>query len=637
MDDKKRISSYLGKFWGYKTPHEFQIKSIEHILNKQNVLLLAPTGGGKSICYQLPSLILNKLAIVISPLIALMEDQVKDLKKRKITSTFLNGTLSHFEIENRLISATKGEYSLLYCSPEQLNTVRWKQYFPKLPIGLIAIDEAHCLSQWGHCFRPQYRNIKDNLPTQNIPWIAMTATATPEVVKDITEVLKLDPITYIQHAFRRDHLIYRVIYSPNKLYNLREIMSTKFFRGSGIIYCNTRKKTEYIADYLRSLSISAIYYHAGISNQERLMRQSLWTENKIRCIVATESLGMGIDKPDCRYVIHYDCPYSIESYYQQAGRAGRDRRKSYALLLYNDEDKKNLTSIKYTLNLKTIVLFCNRLYEWFYSLDIHSNQKAKTVSFLVHHLEKLFQMNQSEIIKYITILSHLGVIELTLSTNVWWRFSLNKSLSDTQQYIKDHAFTKESDILDFLVRHSKEGWVYTIGYFFPARKIKSKLGVDNDQIKEAIKQLISAQWISFEELTYHRKIRLICSLKNMINRVNHYFTIQQRQNISKRKDMLSFLNSQGCRALFLSCYFGNNSSFKCNLCDICNPRKSKELSKKLLHDIVILLNGKSLGYQQILSSISCTANELNKSLHFLIKEQYIKQLSLGYYQIYKKH
>ncbi|MDA0194367.1 MAG: RecQ family ATP-dependent DNA helicase [Bacteroidetes bacterium] len=331
----------LKKYWGYSSFRPMQEEIIMSVLNGRDTLALLPTGGGKSVCFQVPALCMDGLCLVISPLIALMKDQVNHLAKRGIKAVFIHSGMKFKEIDLMLDNCIYGDIKFLYLSPERLKSDLLLERVGKMNVNLLAIDEAHCISQWGYDFRPSYleiNNFKKLLPTSKL--IALTATATIRVQDDIINKLEMEQAAVFQKSFARKNLSYSVFQKENKEQKLIEILNK--VPGSAVVYTKSRRKTKSIADLLNQNRISADYYHAGLSNQERNKKQENWIGNKSRVIVATNAFGMGIDKADVRTVVHLDVPDSLENYYQEAGRAGRDEKRAFAVLLYNPGDIKEL-------------------------------------------------------------------------------------------------------------------------------------------------------------------------------------------------------------------------------------------------------------------------------------------------------
>lgn len=327
----------LHQYWGYKSFRPLQQDIVQAVLDGKDVLALLPTGGGKSICFQVPTLMRPGLCIVVSPLIALMKDQVDQLKKRKIAAEAIFTGMKTSEIDIVLDNCIYGRVKFLYLSPERLKTALLQERAPKMQVNLLAVDEAHCISQWGYDFRPAYLDIaafKTLLPNTNV--IALTATATPRVQQDIQEKLQLSSPIRFQNSFIRDNLVYVVRKTEDKERQLLNIL--RHVPGTAITYVNTRKKAKAVAQFLQKNDINAVAYHAGLTTPEREARQEAWISEATKVIVATNAFGMGIDKLNVRLVIHLGLPTTLEAYYQEAGRAGRDERKAYAVILYDDQD-----------------------------------------------------------------------------------------------------------------------------------------------------------------------------------------------------------------------------------------------------------------------------------------------------------
>lgn len=339
----------LKQYWGFEAFRPLQKEVIESILASKDVIALLPTGGGKSITYQLPAMIMDGFCLVISPLIALMQDQVKHLKNLGISAACLHAGMHYTEVKRTLENTIHGGYKLLYVSPERLQSELFNEYLPSMNINLIAVDEAHCISQWGYDFRPDYlkvTSVKDLF--DDVPVLALTATATAEVRQDIADKLKLiQPLLYVQ-SFERKNIFYSVQYTENKNSVLMDSLSS--VNSSSIIYCRSRRQTEVLVKYLSQNGIKAAAYHAGIAKDKRVEVQELWMNNAVKHIVATTAFGMGIDKPDVGLVLHYDAPEHLEAYYQEAGRAGRNGKPARSVILFNNTDIKRLqesTSIAY--------------------------------------------------------------------------------------------------------------------------------------------------------------------------------------------------------------------------------------------------------------------------------------------------
>ncbi|MVT07613.1 RecQ family ATP-dependent DNA helicase [Chitinophaga tropicalis] len=335
-------TTILKQYWGYDQFRPLQEDIIRSVSNGQDTLALLPTGGGKSVCFQVPALMKPGVCVVVTPLIALMKDQVANLKRRDIPAVAIYAGMFYQDVERLLEEVRRGKYKFLYISPERLQSKRFLEYCDGMPVNLLAIDEAHCISQWGYDFRPAYleiANIRSYFP--GVPVLALTASATPRVQRDICGKLLMQQPAVFTKSFARHNLSYSVIKEDNKPEKLLHIIQR--VPGTAIVYCRNRKRTREIADMLEQNGIAATYYHAGLTGDERSTRQDLWLKGRIRVMACTNAFGMGIDKPDVRLVIHYDVPDGLEAYYQEAGRAGRDEQKAYAVLLYQEAELEGMT------------------------------------------------------------------------------------------------------------------------------------------------------------------------------------------------------------------------------------------------------------------------------------------------------
>ena len=331
----------LQKYWGYPNFRKPQDQIVEAALRGEDCLALLPTGGGKSICYQIPALMKPGLTLVISPLISLMQDQVDQLKRRGIDAAYIQSGLSRAEVENIINNAVFGAYQMLYVSPERLQSDFFREKLPQMNLSMIAVDEAHCISQWGYDFRPAYTKIKEIRKIRpDVPTMALTATATPLVVKDICAQLNIAPEKTISKSFHRDNLSLAIRRAEDKPFMMLKIL--KAIEGSAIVYTRSRRACEQLVRHLKKNGMKADFYHAGLSSVERFKKQELWMKGINPIMVATNAFGMGIDKSDVRLVIHYQSPENLEAYFQEAGRAGRDGAHSYAVLLCSAEDKIKL-------------------------------------------------------------------------------------------------------------------------------------------------------------------------------------------------------------------------------------------------------------------------------------------------------
>ncbi|HEY0041376.1 MAG TPA: ATP-dependent DNA helicase RecQ, partial [Flavisolibacter sp.] len=404
------IQSILERYWGYNAFRPQQEDIIQSVLTGKDTLALLPTGGGKSICYQVPALAQEGICIVVSPLIALMKDQVENLKKRGIGALVIYSGMQRKDIIRTLENARQDYFKFLYVSPERLETSLFKEYLPALDVNLIAVDEAHCVSQWGYDFRPSYLKIsalRDELP--NIPLLAVTASATEAVQKDICDKLHFKQPAIFRQSFERENVSYSVFQVYAKATKLVDIL--KKVQGSSIVYCKSRKRTSEVAYLLQMHGLSASYYHAGLSQDERSKRQTDWIDNKTRIIVCTNAFGMGIDKPDVRTVIHIDAPDCLENYYQEAGRCGRDGKKAYAVLLYDGKDVEELENLHVNRYppFETIKQVYDALGN-FLQIPVHNGQD-KSYNFRFEDFVRNFKLNTHQALYALQAMESDGWIE----------------------------------------------------------------------------------------------------------------------------------------------------------------------------------------------------------------------------------
>jgi ATP-dependent DNA helicase RecQ len=437
MVDVKEI---LKKYWGYDEFRPLQKEIIESVLSGKDTLAILPTGGGKSICFQVPALAQEGICIVVSPLIALMKDQVENLKKRDIPALLIHSGMKRVDVMQTLKNASHDYFKFLYVSPERLETSLFKEYLPGLNVNLIAVDEAHCISQWGYDFRPSYLRIAElrkELP--GVPVLALTASATPEVQKDIVQRLEFKSQNTFQQSFERKNLSYSVFKVDSKLAKLVDIVSK--VQGSSIVYCKSRKRTNEIMNLLQMHGISATNYHAGLKQEERNQRQKNWIDNRVRVIVCTNAFGMGIDKPDVRLVVHIDTPDCLENYYQEAGRAGRDGKKSYAVLLYDERDIEELNGL-HAIRFPTIEQIQKAYSALTNFLQIPAyTGEYKSFNFRFDEFIRNFRLNSNEALYALKALESDGWLELneksfTPSTLVFT--TSKKELAEFERHYSQH-------------------------------------------------------------------------------------------------------------------------------------------------------------------------------------------------------
>ena len=575
-----RAREVLKQYWGFPDFRPGQDDVVQSVLEGKDTVVLFPTGGGKSLCYQVPALVMEGVTIVISPLVALMQDQVEALKDKGIAATFINSTISRYETEQRLVNARNGMYKLLYCSPERLSTPLWQAEADKLPISMIAIDEAHCISEWGHDFRPQYREIRENLEglPQPFRWMALTATATPEVRDDIIQNLEFDDPNVISKGFERPNLKYWVIHSEQKKKKIFQVLKKGY--GTGLIYGGTRRMCEELAGDLQHAGISAHAYHAGMEAEEREKIQKAWIEDEIRVVVATSAFGMGIDKSDCRYVIHYQMPYSLEAYYQEAGRAGRDGEVSYPILLYRPGDyftaKKRLEqSYPDRAQLEQVYhAVCDALQL------ARGSQQVEPRAIAVDELVLRSNTNEKTVFSSLRILDQLGIIKEHQSYVQQLRLRFNVSREFLVSYVNSLENKKKSRFVDQLHRMGSPH-VFSEFEAFDMHKLEENLAMPSAKIIKGLNVLKQEQLLNYE-LTGENPILFVTEPRySRLPLDNKQLERHRDILLSKLDYMKGYAEARGCRSKYIRVYFGEvDVPDYCGFCDWC-LRDEKENQEHL--------------------------------------------------------
>ncbi len=573
MEDFRQI---LIRYWGYPDFRPLQLDIINSVASGKDTLGLMPTGGGKSITFQVYSLSQKGICIVITPLIALMKDQVEGLNRRGIKALAIHSGMSPREIKLTLDNAVWGEYKFLYISPERLNSERFRERLAQMKVNLVTVDEAHCISQWGYDFRPSYLNIvqiRKILP--NAKFLALTATATPKVADDIQDKLDFKKKNILKMSFMRDNLSYLVRDMENKTgYLLNTIRKVK---GSGIIYVRSRKATREIADELKTNNISADFYHAGLSNFVRSRKQDSWLEGKTDVIVATNAFGMGIDKAEVRFVIHIQPPDSLVAYYQEAGRAGRDGRKSAAVLLYNNTDTTKLKKhVKVAFpeieNIKRIYdALCN-----FLQIAVGFG-KSQIFEFHLQEFAQAFKFQQAMVFNSLKILQREGYVEFTEEIDSPSRVYFTVSRNDLYKFQVANA---DLDGFIKLILRSYTG-LFTGYVTIDEELLAKRSGLDRDQVYIYLKHLRKSNVVDYvpqnrAPFIYFAKERV--SIERLkISRDN--YDLRKKELINRIESVIEYATSSTkCRSQILLEYFGETDSAKCGICDVCKSLESLEMS-----------------------------------------------------------
>jgi ATP-dependent DNA helicase RecQ len=551
---------------------------MQAILSGKDCLALMPTGGGKSLCYQVPAMAKPGLCLVVSPLIALMRDQVENLRKKGITAFSIFSGMKRYEVIKTLKTACESNCKFLYVSPERLETALFKEYLPALDISLIAVDEAHCISQWGYDFRPAYLRIallREELP--HIPVLALTASATPEVQQDITEKLLFKNSSIFRQSFERSNLSYSVFKVGARINKLVEILNN--VPGSSIVYCKSRRRTREIAAQLQSYNIAADCYHAGLSAEERNLKQAAWIENKNRTIVCTNAFGMGIDKPDVRSVVHFDPPDCLENYYQEAGRAGRDGKKSFAVLLYQQED---LAELQEQVNQRfpdiTTIRSVYQAIANYLQLPQGSGE-GNYFDFDLTDFLKKFNLPAQSVINCLKVLEQ----ESFLSFNEQVFIPAKAQFICNKQWL--YQFEKENEALEPLIKlllRTYEG-IFDRPVAIFEKQLAGWLKISVALLQQDLNTLHRYHIISYDPQKdkpqlYFLQPRVVA--ENLSFNYTNY--LERKKRFEARVDQfIHFIeNGSTCRSLVIGNYFGDSGMKECGICDNCLNKKKDPVSEK---------------------------------------------------------
>jgi ATP-dependent DNA helicase RecQ len=616
----------LKKYWGYNSFRPLQEEIILSLLDGKDTIGLMPTGGGKSLTFQVPAMAMPGICIVITPLIALMKDQVENLRKLQIKAVAVHSGCTREEIDVALNNCLYGGYKILYVSPERIGSDLFRTRFREMPVNLITVDEAHCISQWGYDFRPSYLKIAELRQYHpDVPVLAITATATSIVTDDIQQKLLFRAKNLLKTSFRRENLIYAVKHSENKDRDVIEIV--KKLKGCGIIYVRSRRKSTELSRYLVQAGISAAYYHAGMEHQARNEVQQNWTIGKTRVIVATNAFGMGIDKPDVRFVIHADLPDSPEAYFQEAGRAGRDGKKAFAILLSSPSDKATVdlriqNSFPEIDTIKnTYTALCNYLQIPF------GGGKGIAYDFDIYDFARTYRHSVLPSFSSLKILEMEGYVELTEEINSPSRIMFTINRDDLYRF---QVSNSRFDTFIKLLLRSYTG-VFTEYVSIDETNIARRANVNQDIVRQYLNKLAALDVISFIP---RKRSPMIIFAEERLNEKSIYIskeTYQTRKNryTERVNAMLNYSLAQDkCRSQILLEYFGEPQSPECNECDVCRAKKESALEQEEFNDIrddlLAIIALEPIAPEQLFERIPYNKDKVTRILQWLMDNNLVR-------------
>ena len=612
--------SILKQYWGYPAFRPLQEDIVDSVMAGKDTLALLPTGGGKSICFQVPAMAMEGLCLVITPLIALMKDQVAHLVEKGIPAAAIYSGMHPDELELAYNQAAFGRLKFLYVSPERLQTDQFIEAVKRMKVCLLAVDESHCISQWGYDFRPPYLKIADIRPYMpKTPVLALTATATAKVVEDIQFRLGFKQKNVFQSSFERKNVTYNVFHEADKYGLLRRKLET-MREGSAIVYVRNRKRTQVIADWLNSVGISATFYHAGLDSKTRDERQDLWMHGKVKVIAATNAFGMGIDKPDVRLVIHMDLPDSIEAYFQEAGRAGRDLKPSEAFLLVSPADIQKLQeSLAQSFpELERIKLIYNALGNYF-NIPIGVGENV-SYPFVISDFARRYGFSLVEVYHTLKLLEKEGFFVLSDSFDEPSKVMIKASRDDIYGFQVNYP--KFGELIRFMLR-SLPG-VMTDFVKINEESVAQKTGLTVEKVVEQLKQLETYQFLSYAQRNDKPQILFLSEFVDTrhfnLSKENYYD--RKRDAEERVKAVIDFVNNdEECRSVQLLRYFNEKKSNPCGRCDVClSKTHTKPVEYEEIEDrLVGLVSESDVPINEVMRQCSDVGDErLMDAIRFLV-------------------
>ncbi|MGB3343882.1 MAG: ATP-dependent DNA helicase RecQ [Aequorivita sp.] len=615
----------LTQYWGFTSFRPMQEEIIASVIQGKDTVALLPTGGGKSLCFQVPALALEGICIVVSPLVALMGDQVNALKERGIKALKITGGISFDELNTLLDNALYGNYKFLYLSPERLQQEIVQNFIRQMNVNVIAVDEAHCISQWGNDFRPAYKNItilRELHPL--VPIIALTATATPEVLEDTIVELHLKFPAIFKNSFVRENLSYQVYKEDDKLYRTEQLLKNN--TASAIVYVRSRKNTVEISEQLNSLGISATFYHGGISAKEKSRKLASWRKGSISTMVATNAFGMGIDHPNVRYVIHIQIPESLESYFQEAGRAGRDGEYAAAVLLYNESDKINVKSqfidaLPTSSDLKKIYrILCN------YFQIPYGEGEFSSHSFNFSEFCRIYGLKTTLTYNALNSLDRLGIIQLSQE---FGRKSIVQFLVSSESLLNYFDQDATSSIIGRTILRLYGG-LFEMPTSVNLDLIATKTGQSIETIISVLKKMERDKVVEMTLQITDATLTFLLPREDekTINVVSREVEALNRRKTAQVNSILQYIeNTKTCRSVQLVSYFGETTAEPCGICSVCRSAPNK-LSKReihhIAHKILAVLESDEMSSREISEKLGLMETHALKVIRLLIDSKKIK-------------
>ncbi|MEC3908426.1 RecQ family ATP-dependent DNA helicase [Tamlana sp. 2201CG12-4] len=624
----------LERYWNFTSFRPEQENIIEAVIAGEDTFVLLPTGGGKSLCFQIPALAKAGICIVISPLIALMKDQVESLKNKGIKAMALTSGISYEQLDTMLDNCIYGNYKFLYLSPERLQQELVQGRIKQMHVNLIAVDEAHCISQWGSDFRPAYKNIallRQLQPSVNI--VALTASAKPEVVTDITKELDFIQPKIFKHSFLRPNLAYMVFHENDKYYRLEAIL--KKHKASSIIYVRNRRLTLEVCQFLKSKNISATYYHGGLSNIEKETNMTSWSQNQNQVMVATNAFGMGIDKPDVKTVIHLNLPESIESYFQEAGRAGRNGKKAFAIILKNNNDE--LLVKNQFLNVLPTVDFVKLVYRKLcnYFQISYGEGEYLTFDFDFNTFCKTYKFQSVLCYNTLLLLDRNSVI--TLSKQFKNKITVQFIISNSAIFGYLDTHQNYSIVVKSILR--MYGGIFDHVTKIDVSKVANKASVSENTLIEVLQQLENDEIITLHLAKTDAQVTFIEPREDdkTINRIASIIEQQNKLKQDQVSAMLDYIeNDSICKSVQLLSYFGEKNAKPCGVCSVCLESKKKNATQDVGHikkQVIKLLESGDQSSRSIVKHLNCTEEELKTVLKLLLEHEIISITSTNTYKL----